>query len=808
MSTLWNDLRYALRQLRKSPGFTITAIVTLALAIGANVVVFSVLNALVLRPLNVAQPKNLYSITRVTAGWRMQSYPNYLDFQARNTAFTDIAASRIIMLGVNKGTVVTRGFGFSVSGNYFDLLGVQPQLGRFFHASDEHGPNSVPYVILSDDFWRSQFNSDPRIVGQTVELNKHPFTVLGISHQDFHGTESSLWPQFWVPMVDTPELDAYNFLNDRSASMIFLLGRLKPGVTVQQATANLNAVASQLRQQYPKVDDGIRARLEAPGLLGDTFSHSLRAFLSGIMVLAFLVFAAGCTNLASVFAARATDRSRELAIRLAIGSSRANILRQLLTESILLSLLGGAVGAFVARVLLEALGHWQPIVQYPIHILATPDFRVYAVAFLLSLGSGVLFGLLPLRQIVRMDTTQIIKSGFMEMPHFRRFSLRDVLLAFQIVLCTLLVTASLVAVRGMSRAQHVRLGIHPQGVMLAGFDLHMVGYSDRQSLPVQKRMVDQATQMPGVTSAGVISYLPFSFNSTTNPVYRSGTVDLRPSNSILNAKFFSISPDYIRAAGTHLRAGRDFTWSYDLKSPRVAIVNETFARKLFGSETALGQYFLVWGTTPYQIVGIVEDGKYDSLTETQQAAMFFPLAQSPSSFATLVVRSQLAPAEVAVALHHALTTIEPDLPVTVQSWPEALALVLFPARAATAALGVMGLLAAMLAVTGIFGIAMYSVSRRMRELGLRVALGANPMQLMRSALGKPLLLLLAGSLVGLGLGVLASRLLAQIVYGATSRDPLVLGGVLLTMLCLGVLATWIPATRALRVDPTRLLREE
>jgi predicted permease len=454
------------------------------------------------------------------------------------------------------------------------------------------------------------------------------------------------------------------------------------------------------------------------------------------------------------------------------------------------------------------LSRWQPFAQYPLHVLAAPDLRVYVVALLLSLASGILFGLLPARQIWRTDAAQVMKSGATGVASFRRFTLRDVLLAVQIALCTLLVTASLVALRGMHRSLHAPLGFQPQGTVLASFDLKMAGYIADTSVTVQKRMIDQAARIPGVTAVGAISYPPLDFGAGGTPVYRTGTVVLRPSNSALDAKFFSISPGYLRAAETRLLAGRDFTWNDDAKSPNVVLVNETFARKMFGNASAIAQHFLVWGSTPYQVVGVVQDGKYDSLTENSQPAMFFPLAQNASSHATLVMRSQRPPAEMAAALQRILTTISPALPFTIQSWPDALGLVLFPAQVATAALGIMGLLAAMLAVTGIFGMAAYSVSKRMKELGIRIALGAQPAQLMRSALGRPLVLLLSGSIAGLILGVVASRLLAQIVYEATPRDPLVMIGVVATMALLGLLATWIPARRALHIDPNQLLHEE
>jgi ABC-type antimicrobial peptide transport system permease subunit len=336
----------------------------------------------------------------------------------------------------------------------------------------------------------------------------------------------------------------------------------------------------------------------------------------------------------------------------------------------------------------------------------------------------------------------------------------------------------------------------------------MAGCSDDQSLPIQKRMIEAAERIPGVTSVGMITHVPLSLGGGDRDIYREGTTDFRFSNAVLDAKDYSISPGYLRAAGTRLLAGRDIRWNDDAKSPKVAIVNETFARKMFGNSSAIGRHFMSWDHQLYEIVGVVQDGKYRTLTEDQWPAMFFPVAQQTNSSTTLVVRSQLAPPEMAADLNRVLTGVEPSLPFTIQSWPNALEVVLFPAQAATAALGIMGLLAAMLAVTGVFGMAAYSVSKRMKELGIRIALGAQPAQLMRSALGRPLALLIFGSIAGLALGALASRLLAQIVYEATPRDPVVMVGVVVTMALLGLLATWIPARRALHIDPNQLLHEE
>ena len=801
------DLRYAARQLRRSPAFTATALITLIVGIGANVVVFSVLNALVLRPLDLPQPTGLYNVVHQQPAYDNHSYPDYVDFRSKNSTFTDMAAYRIDMAGLSRTDAAYKCWYYKVSGNYFDMLGVQPEHGRLFHANDEHGPNSAPYIVLSHDFWRRHFDSDPRIVDATVDINKHPFTVVGVAPAGFHGPDLFFWPDFWMPIVDSPDPEDTNFLSNRGSHNLWILGKLNPGVTPQQATDNLTAIAQELARQNP-ADDGLSARLVKPGLMGDMFGDPARSFLAGVMLLAFLVLLAACANLASLFAARTADRSRELAIRLAIGSSRWNVVRQLLSEAVLLSVLGGALGTFFSTILLNGLTRWQPFPEFPIHVTVSPDPKVFLVALLLSIASGVLCGLVPMRQIWATDSAQVMKSGGGAAIVLRRFTLRDLLLGIQITLCTLLVTASLVALRGMQRSLHARLGFHPQGVILAETDLHMGGHSGASIMPVRKRMLEEVGRIPGVTSVGIIDETPLGTGGSTSPVYREGTSDFRMSNSAFGARFFSISPGYLQAAGTRLLGGRDFTWHDDAKAPNVAIVKETFAQRMAGNTSALGLRFALGEKYSYEIVGVVENGKYESLTETPWPAMFFPLEQNPDSDTSLVVRSPLPTAEIVPELRRTLAQIDPSLPFVFHSWPDALAFVLFPARVATAALGVMGLLAAMLAVTGVFGMAMYVVSKRMKELGIRVALGAQAVQLMRSALSRPLILLLSGSSAGLLLGVMASQLLAQIVYQATPRDPLLFAAVLTTMAVLGLVAICIPAQRALRIDPAGLLREE
>jgi predicted permease len=512
-----------------------------------------------------------------------------------------------------------------------------------------------------------------------------------------------------------------------------------------------------------------------------------------VTLLALLVLGAACANLATLFAARAADRSRELALRVALGSSRGRLVRQLLTEAVTVSLLGGAAGLVSAYLLLGVLNRSQPFVG---ELTVSVDARVYLAGLVFTLGSALLFGMAPAWQTWQSTPLQMMKSGPIPGRHLRRFAPRDLLLGAQIAICTLLVTASLVAVRGMVHALDAPLGIQPRGAMLVDLDLGQMAYADDVALEKKKAMIEAVRGIPGVTAAGTVSRTPFTGGIHGTAIFRPGTTEFKVNNSVLAPYVYRMSPGYLEAAGTRLLSGRDVSWHDTAKTPYVAIVNRTFARKMWGETPAMGQRFILMGNLT-EVVGVAEDGKYHDLEEAPQPAAYVPLSQSEQGETVFVVRSRRAPSEM-----------EPDVPITVQNWSDALDGELFPARAATVALGVMGLLAAMLAVTGIFGMAAYSVSRRKKELGIRVALGARPAQVMSAAVGRPMVLLGVGSAVGLLAGVFATRLLGQIVYRANPRDPVVVGGAVLTMALLGVLASAIPAWRALAVDPSRLMREE
>jgi predicted permease len=803
------DLRFALRMLRKSPGFTAVAVVTLAVTIGANSVVFGVLNALILRPLNVPNAHSLYAIERGPDMAVNHSYPDYRDLRDRNRSFENLAAYNVTGVGLDTGHNPSSAWILETTGNYFDALGIEPYLGRFFHASDEHGPNSAPYIVLTYAYWHAHFQDDRGVVGRVVQLNKHPFTILGVAPPEFRGTLLIVFPDFWVPLVNQEQVEGENVLEARgNRRLLMVLGHLKAGVTPAQAVADLNSVGSYLEKTYPKDDGHMTFTLARPGLAGDWLGTPMRAFLTGLMLLAGLILLAACANLGSLFAARAADRSREVALRLALGSGPMRVLRQLFTEAVLVSLIGGAVGLWGSVQLLHGLSVWQPLPSAPLQVPVTPDANVYAVALLLSLASGFLFGAVPVKQVLHTDPYQVIKSGSTSKTG-RRISIRDLLLVVQIAICAVLVTSSLVAVRGLVRSLDSTFGFEPRNAMLVETALSMAGYSADTVPAMQKRMIEALEAIPGVKSVGLVDRLPLYYGANSTHVFTDKTADLLPANAAAQPVIYNISPEYFDAAQTTLLGGRTFTWHDDKNAPPVAVVNREFAGKIFGSATnAIGGYFKRHDGTRIQVVGIVEDGKYGGLAEDPQAAMFLPILQSPSNQMCLVVRSNGDSEQLAKALKSTVQDLDPALPFSIISWNKELESALFPSRMATLSLGVLGAMGALLSMTGIFGMAAYSVSKRKRELGIRMALGAQPKEVLRAALGRAVKLLTFGSAAGLLLGILASRVLASIVYQATPRDPLVLAGVVLAMSLLGLLATWIPAQRALSIDPMILLREE
>jgi predicted permease len=806
--TVFQDVRYALRMLRKNPGFAGVAILTLALGIGANAFVFSVVNALALQALPVEHPERLVFLEN-KQGNPGQSYPNYRDIRDRNESLAGLAGYRISPMELESGGGANRIWGYLATGNYFDVIGAAPLMGRFFHQEDDQQAGASPYAVLSYGCWKERFGGDSGIVGKTIRINRLPYTVLGVAGRDFHGTELFYWPDVWVPMMMQAQVEVGNpWLENRATSDTWLIGRLKPGISPAQATANLNGISGELARQYPDLNGGMQIKLAKPGLVGDMIGGPARTFAFGVMGLAGLVLLAACTNLASLLTARAADRQREIAIRLSIGASRGRVVRQVLTETLVLSVAGGAAGYGLATILSAALSRWHAPMDFPVQFNVNPDWRVFMFAFGVSMVAGVLFGAAPAWHVSGTDANAVLKGGQTKWRG-RRLAFRDVLVVVQVALCFVLVSGCMLSLRGLQESMNMRLGFEPRGVSMVAFDLGLAGYSEEDGRNFQRRALAAVEQLPGVQSAAFSNSVPLSLDQSRTWIFTEGQAEVRPTDAG-TAVVYESSPGLFQTLGTRMLAGRDFVWQDDRKAPLVAIVNVAFGKQILHAENPVGKRFRQGPSAPLvEVIGVVEDGKYDSPREAPQPAFYYPILQHYNTTTTLTVRSPLPEAQIVTEMREAIARLDSDMPLYgTGSMEQMLGLAFLPARAAAIALSAFGLLAIMLAATGIYGLVSYAVARRVREIGIRIAVGAQPHQVLRLVLGKTMVLLLAGCAAGFVLALAAGQVLSSIVYGVSPRDPAVLAAVWLTTIILGVLSSWSPTRRALRVDPMMALRHE
>jgi len=808
---LFSDVRYALRQIRRSPGFAAASVLILALGIAANVIVFGVLEALILRPLDVPRPDRVTQLARTSQTYPIFGYPEVRDVRDENTVFSSVAAFVPQNFGLEANGVTRPAWSYYVSGQYFEVTAIKPFLGRLLRRDDDDHPGASNAAVLSWPAWNSDFGADPHIVGKTIRIDKHPYTIVGVTQEGFYGTEKFLQPDVFIPMANEASLDGYDWLEQRSRWHVYSIARVKNGVTLAQVQANLNTVAARMSREHPKEEEGLVFKLVRPGLAGDFFGAPARGFLVGVMGLAAIVLLAACANLGSLFAARTADRAREIAIRMAIGSSRWRILRPVLIEAFVISICGGACACVLAWITLGGLDRWHPFTAFPFKFHLLPRPSLILMALLISALAAVLFGLMPLRQIFKTDPNDAIKSGGQSSVG-RRWALRELLLTAQIALCCVTVTAAFVSLRGLSKALTMDLGVNPNNAVLTRFNLRQAGYANDTAERFQRQLLERISRFPGVEAAGYANTTPL-INTATSAVFSQQAVDFRPSNKAFEKYDYDVSPGYFAAAGTPLLAGRDISFSDTAKTPAVALVNQKFARRLFRGERAIGRYFKNSSSLSIQVVGVVADGKNISLTEEPQAAAFFPILQAPSRATALVIRTRMRTqrdaADMTAIVRKVVHDLDPGVPLQESgAWKSQLGMVLFPAQVATVALGLFGAFGLLLSITRTFGLASYTVSKRLRELSIRVALGAQAKQIVSTALGRMLTLLACGSAVGMLLGMATSRVLSAIVYQATAQDPLVLAAVVSTTLLAGLLSVANPVRRALHVDPANLLREQ
>ena len=813
MDRLKQDLILAFRRLRSSFGFTLAAIVTLALGIGANTTIFTAVNTVVFRSLPVDHPDQLFSVNTKTykTEFPVQSFPNYRDTRDRSTnVVAGLASYRIDPINFSRGGGDNSlAWGYLVTGNYFDLLGVAPQRGRLLHSSDDITRNGHPIAVITDAFWKRRFGGDPSAVGSRVKLNGLDYTIVGIAPPQFSGTEVIYTPEIFVPMAMEPQIEpGNNDLDVRDNLNYFVVGRLKQGVTMPQVEAVFDSIADDLAREHPNENAGMKLRLSPGGLFGEFLRGTIRTFAAVLMTVAGLVLLIACVNLASLLIARASDRRKDTAIRLALGASRSDLIRQLLAESIVLSLAGGAAGLLLAFWLASLFAAWRPPIDIPVIPALHIDLRVMLFTAAVSIFTGVLFGLAPALQSSRAQLAPALKNESVA-ERLRRFQIREVLIAAQVAMSVVLLVGSVLVVRSLQNALTVPLGFDPRHVALVSYNLQLQGYDEARARQFQKRLLDNVRSMPGIESAALIDSLPLTLQWDNSGVLIEGKPIPRASDVPLAARH-RVTVDYFRTARTRLIAGRVFDQNDRQEGRHVAIVNEAFVHQLLPGENPIGRRFEHGTNGPWrEIIGVVEDGKYRSLSESPMLAVFEPMEQDYSPNNNLIARSSVPEERLTAMLRRAVMDLDSSITIATQgSWTGHLGLALFPARIAATVLGAFGLLAIVLAATGVYGVTAYAVARRTREIGIRVALGAEPGEVIRVVVSHTAMLVGVGGAIGIALALASGRFVGQILYGVRETDPMTYAIAIIIMAGVALAACWLPARRAIAVDPATALRTE
>jgi predicted permease len=808
---LRHNLTFAFRRLRLSPGFTAAAIVTLALGIGANTTIFSLVNAVVFRPFGVERQNELvsFNIRTSKAQFPTLSYPDYKDYRDRNNVLSGMAIYRFIAINMSRsGGANVRLWGYEVSGNYFDMLGVQPIRGRVLHPDDDVKRGGHPMAVISYSCWQTRFSADPDIAGKKVKIGGLDYTIVGVTPPAFIGTELIYTPDVFVPIAMAEQIEQYKWMDDRDDGNALVVGRLKPGVSLKSAEAAVNTIATQLARENPKDDEGVSIVLSPPGMAGNFLRGAITGFSAVLMVVAGLVLLIACVNLASLLLARASDRRKETAIRLALGASRGQLLCQLLTESLILAIVGGAAGILLAWWLNDLVNAWRPPVDVPVIPHVVMDTHVLIFTALVTLLTALLFGLAPALQSTRASLVGAIKN---EAPseRLRRLNLRDILVTTQVALSVVLLIGSILVVRSLQHALSLNLGFNPRHAAVLSYDFAAQGYDEARGRQFQRLLLAKVRSIPGIQSAGVIDGLPLTLNISNSGIHVEGKPEPRAGDVPL-ANMYYITPGYLQAMGTRLIAGRDLDQRDTKDAPLVAIVNEAFVRQLLPGEDPVGKRFRHRSDSPWiQIAGVVEDGKYRSLGESPSPTVFESIEQSWTGGQTLVARSPLSETEAVRFMRRAVTELDPSLTIfSDSSLTNALGLALFPAKLVAVVLASFGLLAVVLAATGVYGIMAYAVSRRTREIGIRMALGAAPSQVARVVLMRTAILLAVGITIGFALSFAAGQFFAQILYGISAHDPLTYLSAIVLMAAVAFVACWVPARRAIKTDPLLALRTE
>jgi predicted permease len=811
------EIRYALRMIARSPGFTAIAVLSLALGIGANAAIFSLADALVLRPLPVTDPGRVMAISTDPSAEDVGgvSYPDYRDLRDQTKSFDGLVAFQLSTFSMarTRDEAARMRMGMLVSDNFFQTLGVQPVLGRGFRPEEGQKAAGDPVVVLGHDFWNDQFNHDAGVIGRTVRVAGMDFTVIGVAPKSFTGMDQYIRPSFYIPLVMSQRVNASDKdpLEDRHDYSLNVEGRLKPGVSQRQALSELDTLWKSLQQQYPAADRkrsmAVRTQFEAR-VASEPYDPILAALL---MALASLVLIIACANVANLLLSRARGRSREIAVRIALGVSRGRLLRQLLIENFVLSMIGAGVGLIFAFGGIRFLGTFPVPTDLPVVIAPQLDQRVLFVSLMAALASVLIFGLAPALQSLKIELVSALKSGDSGGSQKRRTLGRNTLVAGQIALAMVLLVAAGMLLDGFRKTLIAGPGFRTDHLMMMEFDTALVHYKPEQTLAFYRDLTQRARALPGVTSVALVGYVPFSTSVTSRPVVPEGYEfpKGRESDQVFSTV---IDEHYLEEMGIPIVNGREFTANDKFDAPHVAIVNQEFARRYWPGQEPLGKRFHLKNAQGplVQVVGVARNSKYTFIGEPQQSYFYLPYAQEPHSQMVLLAQTQGDPAAVATPLRdiaHALDANQPIYNVRTLSNFIQLRAVAAPMMIMQI-VGVMGLMGLALALIGIYGLVSYSVARRTREIGVRMAIGADRSDVIKMVLRQGFILSLAGIAAGAAISLAVAKAIAAGFVGLGKPNVTTFIVVPIAVLAVTMFACWAPARRASRVDPIQALRFE
>jgi predicted permease len=819
MKDFWQDVRYGIRMLAKSPGFTAIAVLTLAAGIGANTAVFSVVNSFLFNPLPVRDADHLVVVAYHTADDddpRAISHLDFKDLQAQNDSFADMTAYMIRFAGLSADHRSERVLVTYTEGNYFSSLGIQPALGRLLLPSEGETPGQNPVVVLGYAYWMKRFNGDPSVVGKNVDLNGSPVTIVGVGPKNFHGTFYIVESDVYAPIgMVVKNLDASKTLTNRAERDARVLGHLKPGVSIAQARTALQVIANRLEKEYPDTDKGLRMDVMPETMARpEASSASMWPIVATVFLgLVGLILIVTCINVTNLLLARASTRAKEMAIRAALGAGRLRMFRQLLTESLLLSVLGGAGGAALGIWIMKWIEAIRLPGDFPLRTDLPFDWRMFTYVASIAIVAGLLAGLTPAWRASRMDLNVTLReSGRSLTGGAGQNRLRNVLVVAQAAGSLVVLIMAGLFLRSLERAQEMDLGFKPDHVFNFTMDVSELGYDEQRGANFYRDVRERVRNLPGITSASFAYSVPLGYYSHGAATWKAGQEGL-PESQVPRLGYNEVGPDYFRTMGIELVEGRAIEEQDQANSHRVAVINETMAQSLWPKQDPVGQRFRFGknDTADSEVVGVVRDSKYNFIAETPLRHFYVPLSQNYSSVRVLQVRADVPPGILVRAIEDQIHAIDPNLPVfDVMSMSDSLqgGNGFFLLRIAAIFGGGLGALGLLLAVVGVYGVISYGVNQRIHEIGIRMALGAQRENILSLVLSHGLKLVLIGLGVGLAISLAAARVVANLLVNTGALDPVAYAVATSLLVAVAVLACYIPARRAMRVDPLVALRYE